>query len=99
MACDDHSNVTGASIRRLKVFHPPSLVYHNAHNGRIFSSWRSSFSSWLSTAIIYRLHQFDAVAKGIIDVGVAEAIERFIPNDRSARLFASADEFIQPLDE
>ena len=47
----------------------------------------------------YWFHQFDAVAKRIIDVGAAESIERFIPNDRSASLFATADEFIQSLDE
>src|SRR5262245_14340264 len=45
------------------------------------------------------LHQFDAVAKRIIDVSPTEAIKRFIPNDGSARLFASADEFMQSLDE
>ena len=49
--------------------------------------------------ISHRFHQFDAVAKRVIDVGAAEAIERLIPNDRDTSLFALPDEFIQSLDE
>lgn len=47
----------------------------------------------------YWFHQFDAVAKRIINVGATEAIKRLVPNDGSASLFAAADEFIQSLDE
>jgi hypothetical protein len=47
----------------------------------------------------YRLHQFDAVAERVIDIGATESIKRLIPNDRSARLFAQPDDFIQTFDE
>ena len=35
--------------------------------------------------------QFDAVTKRIIDIGATESFNRFIPNDRSTRLFALPD--------
>ena len=53
----------------------------------------------VQSVIGYRPHQFDAVAKRIIDVGAAEAIKRLIPNDLDACLFASDDELIQPFNE
>ena len=67
--------------------------------GRLISEMALSYSASVAMAILCMFHQFDAVAKRIIDIGATEAINRFVPNCRHARLFAPPDEFIQPIDE
>src|SRR5262245_8652270 len=88
-----------ASINTRTQSFPRPLVGGVNSCGHLISEMVRSYSASVVIAILHTFHQFDAIAKRIIDIGSTEAIKWFIPNGRSACLFASADEFIQPLDE
>src|SRR5215831_10587890 len=49
------------------------------------------FQDEYAQTLIYRLHQFDRVAKRIADIGVTKPIKRFTPNDWSVRRDGSSN--------